>query len=66
MIPAAAGPVVLLVEDHADIRDLLRVQLELDDYTVLEAGSGERALELLRDERIDLVLLDAELPGMTG
>ncbi|MCU1373419.1 MAG: diguanylate cyclase/phosphodiesterase & domain with sensor(s) [Actinomycetia bacterium] len=59
-------PVVLVVEDHADIRDLLRLQLEFDGYAVLESETGERALDLLRGCHVDLVVLDAELPGMSG
>ena len=59
-------PVVLVVEDHADIRDLLRLQLEFDGYAVLEAGSGERGLDVLNAQHVDLVVLDAELPAMSG
>lgn len=59
-------PVVLIVEDHADIRELLRLQLEFDGYVVLESASGERALDVLAAQHIDLVVLDAELPGMSG
>jgi diguanylate cyclase (GGDEF)-like protein len=58
--------VVLVVEDHADIRDLLRLQLEFDGYDVLESETGEGALDLLRRHRVDLIVLDAELPGMSG
>lgn len=59
-------PVVLVVEDHADIRDLLRLQLEFDGYAVLESETGERALDLLAAQHVDLVVLDAELPAMSG
>lgn len=59
-------PVVLVVEDHADIRDLLRLQLEFDGYAVLEAETGERALDVLAGQHVDLVVLDAELPAMSG
>jgi diguanylate cyclase (GGDEF)-like protein len=59
-------PVILVVEDHADIRELLRLQLEFDGYAVLESETGERALDLLRSCDIDLMVLDAELPGMSG
>jgi diguanylate cyclase (GGDEF)-like protein len=60
------SPVILVVEDHADIRDLLRLQLEFDGYEVLEAESGEQAVDLLRHRHVDLAILDAELPGMSG
>jgi diguanylate cyclase (GGDEF)-like protein len=59
-------PTILVVEDHADIRDLLRLQLEFDGYQVLEAETGEAALDLLRHREVDLAILDAELPGMSG
>ncbi|MCU1485410.1 MAG: diguanylate cyclase/phosphodiesterase & domain with sensor(s) [Actinomycetia bacterium] len=59
-------PVILVVEDHADIRDLLRLQLEFDGYDVLESETGELALDLLRAHHVDLAILDAELPGMSG
>ncbi len=58
--------VVLVIEDHADIRDLLRLQLELDGHLVLESESGEGGLDLLRARHVDLVVLDGELPGMSG
>jgi len=59
-------PVILVVEDHADIRDLLRLQLEFDGYDVLESETGELAIDLLRAQHVDLAILDAELPGMSG
>lgn len=59
-------PVVLVVEDHGDIRDLLRLQLEFDGYHVLEAETGEAALDIVRARPVDIVVLDAELPGMSG
>jgi diguanylate cyclase (GGDEF)-like protein len=62
----AERPVVLVVEDHADIRDLLRLQLEFDGYDVIEAETGERAMDVLRACHVDLAILDAELPGMSG
>ena len=66
MITLPDVPTVLVVEDHADIRDLLRLQLEFDGHEVLECATGERAVEVLRTRRVDLVILDAELPGMSG
>jgi diguanylate cyclase (GGDEF)-like protein len=59
-------PAILVVEDHADIRDLLRLQLEFDGYEVLEAETGEQAVDLLQLRHVDLAILDAELPGMSG
>jgi len=57
---------VLVIEDEPDIRALLDVQLELDGYTVIGCESAEQGLEVMRAGHVDLVLLDAGLPGMTG
>lgn len=57
---------VLVVEDHQDIGDLMRVALSrsLIDATILT--SGEEALQRLASETYDLILLDIALPGMNG
>jgi DNA-binding response OmpR family regulator len=58
---------VLLVEDDARIRSALRLALADEGYHVVEAATGERALELLADGTApDVVLLDLMLPGMDG
>jgi two-component system, cell cycle sensor histidine kinase and response regulator CckA len=59
---------VLLVEDEASVRALTRTILEGHGYTVLEAGSGEKALEIVRnfDGTIHLVLTDVVMPSMGG
>lgn len=57
---------ILIVEDESDLRALLHLQLELDGYTVVGCETAERGLEILRGRPVDLVLLDAGLPGMTG
>jgi CheY-like chemotaxis protein len=57
---------VLLVEDDEDTRQLLALALGGERYTVDEAGTAPRALELLRHNTYDLVLTDYDLPGMTG
>ncbi|WP_372593057.1 response regulator [Actinotalea sp.] len=57
---------VLVVDDEPHIRAVLRGYLEADGYRVLEASSGEEALDLLRRESPDLVLLDVMLPGVDG
>jgi DNA-binding response OmpR family regulator len=55
---ATAGFTVLVVEDDPSLRMLCRVNLELENYRVLEAASIARARELVHSERIDVVLLD--------
>jgi DNA-binding NarL/FixJ family response regulator len=58
---------VLLVDDHALVRSAIRQALEAPDVMVVgEARSAEEALEMAPRLRPDLVLLDIDLPGMTG
>ncbi len=59
---------VLLVEDEESVRSLARTILEGYGYTVLEAGSGEKALEIVRahGRPIHLVLTDVVMPAMSG
>ena len=58
-------PLLLLVDDEADNLQLLRHILQ-DQYRMLFAKDGTRALELALQERPDLILLDVMMPGMTG
>lgn len=57
---------ILAVDDEPQIRRVLRATLSAQGYSILEAKSGEAALEVIRKERIDLILLDMNLPGMSG
>ena len=57
---------VLVVDDHTDIREMLRFQLEFEGHTVAVAENGRRALELMRTQPFDLVLLDIMMPYMNG
>lgn len=57
---------VLVVDDDARIRDVLRHFLMRENYEVIEANNGEEALELLKRESIDLILLDAKMPKLNG
>ncbi|MGE0210317.1 MAG: response regulator [Parvibaculaceae bacterium] len=58
---------VLLVEDHAVVREGVRRLLSaMPAVEILEAGSGQEALASFRRERPDVVVLDLNLPGMTG
>jgi DNA-binding response OmpR family regulator len=57
---------VLLVEDDAAIRMVLRVALEDAGYEVLEAETGEQALLMALDEAADVLLVDLRLPGIHG
>lgn len=57
---------ILVVDDEPQIRRVMRTTLVAQGYEVVDARSGEEALELLRAERFDLVLMDVNLPGATG
>jgi DNA-binding response OmpR family regulator len=57
---------ILVVEDEADIRKLVRYNLEQEGFIPLEAADGEQALALLRKQRPHLLILDLMLPGMNG
>jgi len=59
-------PVILLVEDYPDSREMLALLLEGMDYSVLPAANGKEALNAVRNNDIDLVLTDFNLPDMTG
>jgi len=57
---------ILVVEDEADIRDLVRYNLEQEGFAIVEAGDGEEALAAARKQRPHLMILDLMLPGMNG
>jgi two-component system OmpR family response regulator/two-component system alkaline phosphatase synthesis response regulator PhoP len=57
---------VLVVEDEANIRELVTLHLRLEQLTAVEAADGTTALELARTRRFDLVILDLMLPGLDG
>jgi two-component system KDP operon response regulator KdpE len=60
------GGRILVVDDEPQIRRVMRVALSGAAYMVADARSGEEALEKLREEKVDLVLLDVNLPGIGG
>ena len=57
---------LLLVEDDLTLRQALTFNLTREGYDVTSAADGEAALEAARNERLDLILLDVMLPGMSG
>lgn len=57
---------ILVVDDEPQIRRVLRATLSGDGYEVIEAKNGEEAIELVVKEHPDLILLDVNMPGMTG
>ncbi len=62
----ATQPTVLIVDDEAPLRRVLERVLKREGYRVLSAGSAEAAYELLASEQADALLLDIQLPTMSG
>src|SRR5436309_11905006 len=57
---------ILIVDDEPRIRDMVRMNLEMEHYRVIEAANGLEALEQLRENLPDLVVLDVMMPEMDG
>src|SRR6476659_5155112 len=61
-----SGPVVLIVDDDERLREYVRVNLEMEGYTVHEAASADDGMRVLDELRPDLVLLDVMMPSVDG
>ena len=59
-------PTILYAEDDRDCRELFAFVLRQHDYQVYEALNGAQAVQIVREEPIDLVILDVRMPMMTG
>lgn len=57
---------ILIAEDESDIRNLLKISLEDEGYTVYAAREGLEAYEIFKNEAIDLALLDVMMPKLDG
>ena len=57
---------ILVIEDEAEMIDLTRIVLEREGYKVLGAVGGARGLEMIRQEKPDLILLDLMMPDIGG
>src|SRR5690606_19599007 len=57
---------VLVVDDHADIRSLLKDYLEAGNFEVLSAVDGPQALQTLSTVKVEMVILDLQMPGCDG
>jgi EAL domain-containing protein (putative c-di-GMP-specific phosphodiesterase class I)/DNA-binding response OmpR family regulator len=66
MIDRAVAGTVLVVDDQEDLRRLLVLALQRHDFDVLEASTGESAMEILTSRPVDVLVLDMGLPGMQG
>jgi len=59
-------PLIMLADDDAEIRRIVRRSLSSLECTIIEAKDGEEALELILNERPDLVVLDVMMPTLSG
>lgn len=57
---------ILIVEDEENIRKFVKINLERNGFTVIEAETGEEGIDIARTESIDVVVLDIMLPGIDG
>jgi len=57
---------ILIVDDAQQVRRVLRTALSAEGYTIFEAGTGEEALESVRQSAPDAILLDVNMPGIGG
>jgi DNA-binding response OmpR family regulator len=57
---------IFIVDDENTIREVVRRYLELEGFAVIEAETGPQAMDILEDQRPDLILLDIMLPGLDG
>jgi excisionase family DNA binding protein len=60
------GPLVLVVDDDARLREFMRVNLEMEGYSVREAANAEEGLSALEEQSPDLILLDVMMPQVDG
>ena len=64
--PSRGAPVILIVDDDARLREFVRVNLEMDGYSVREASNASEGLAALEEEPPDLILLDVMMPEVDG
>ncbi len=58
---------ILIVDDQAEVRRLVEMTLKVEDYQVLQAESGEEAIEIVKTEKPDLIIMDIMMPrGIDG
>jgi excisionase family DNA binding protein len=62
----ARGPLVLVVDDDPQVREVVRINLELEGYAVREASNADEGLAAVEDDAPDLILLDVMMPQVDG
>ncbi|MGD7048877.1 response regulator transcription factor [Rossellomorea marisflavi] len=60
------GTTILIVDDEADIRNMIAIYLKNEGYGVLEAADAQEAFGVLEESPVDLIILDVMMPGMSG
>lgn len=65
-VKGATAPCILLVEDNANIRNVISLFLVREGFVVRESDSGEAAFEILETQKVDLIVLDVMLPTKDG
>jgi len=63
---AGSSPLILVVDDETNIRNILRRILEKEGYRVLTAPDGETALRIIKAREPEVILLDLMMPGIDG
>ncbi len=54
---------ILIVDDQMEVRRLVEITLRVEDYQILQAESGEKAIEIVKTEKPDLIIMDIMMPG---
>ena len=57
---------ILLVEDEENIRNVVKLNLEMEGYEVVETGNGKASVHIFQEQHFDLLILDVMLPEMNG
>jgi len=58
---------ILIVDDQMEVRRLVEITLRVEDYQILQAESGEKAIEIVKTEKPDLIIMDIMMPrGIDG
>lgn len=61
-----SSPMIMVVEDNADSRLMMKTLLEMKGYRIIEAGDGREAIEMAERERPHLIIMDLQLPHLHG
>jgi two-component system, NtrC family, response regulator PilR len=65
-VEASIKPRILIVDDEPSMREMLRIVLRRDGYDVTVAANGTQAIDILKRERVDLLLSDIRMPDLSG